>query len=67
MTSPTKAWVIYEDIFGRQIGPYVFTRDFLDQAEAEEYKKKCRNPYQVAHLPFMNNKDNYPEYFHDIP
>ena len=64
--TPAMAWVIYEDIYGRQLGPYVFTRDFTDQAEAEEYKKKCRNPYQVAHLPFKAHKEHYPEYYNEI-
>jgi len=64
--TPSKAWVIYEDIFGRQIGPYVFTKDFTDEQEAEDYKQKCPNSYRVARLPFKVHKENYPEYYNEI-
>ena len=64
--TPTEAWVIYEDIFGRQIGPFVCTKDFTDKQEAEAYKQKCSNRCRIAKLKFMANKENYPEYYNEI-
>ena len=64
--TPTEAWVVYEDIFGRQTGPFAFTKDFTVEQEARDYAAKCVNPCKVTKLPFKANKEFYPEYFNEI-
>ena len=64
--TPTHAWVIYEDIYGRNSGPYVCAKDFFTQEEAETYKAKAANPCHVVKLRFKANKNLYPEYYNEI-
>lgn len=61
-----KMWLVYEDIFGRNIGPYVLRKAFKTQAEADEYMKKSNYPTKKGQHDYRSKLDLYPEYFNEL-
>lgn len=62
-----KAWLIFEDVYGLNVGPYVLTQVFSTQDEADQYMKVSKYPCQKAQHDYRSKKHLYPQYYNELP